>query len=354
MDSHSRRRFIQLSAATTATLLAGCNTTQSRDTTTASHSTEQPTTQGTTADPEALQETISDLEKRVAELEGKVFKYEAQLERKREKIQKQKREIRELDNELNNTESNLQAVRSKLDDTETNVEELEAELARTGSYQYSESVRETALEVGKQVREAVVALEFEYEYSRRVAGTGWFIDENHIITNAHILRRLENGVASNPTAYTLDGTEIPIEVGGLAEFDGPDIGLATTSASAPRTLNPGSTEDLSAGEPLIQVGHPGMIGNWVIGLGEFLALKYNGTVTSEMPSTSGNSGSPVVTLDGTVIGVHYAVGSREIGQIDADPEPVDAELYEDYPYQARTEALAEPIETVQDQYQDWI
>lgn len=61
-----------------------------------------------------------------------------------------------------------------------------------------------------------------------------------------------------------------------------------------------------------------------------------------------------LSVDGRVTGLHYATGSREIGQIGDDSDSVDAELYEEYPFRERSEALAEPIETIQDQYHDWI
>lgn len=81
-------------------------------------------------------------------------------------------------------------------------------------------------------------------------------------------------------------------------------------------------------------------------------MKYTDTVTAEMPSTGGNSGSPILTLDGNVIGLHYASGTRPTTTTDT-PEPVDPTIYEEFPYQAKTEALAEPIETVHDYYTDW-
>lgn len=88
--------------------------------------------------------------------------------------------------------------------------------------------------------------------------------------------------------------------------------LAGTDAGAVRTDEPG--EPLPAGDddqldhdqPLLEVGNPGATGNWVVSLGRYLGPtdKEADGFRSTVPAQGGSSGSPTLTLDGEVVGLH--------------------------------------------------
>jgi serine protease Do len=95
-----------------------------------------------------------------------------------------------------------------------------------------------------------------------------------------------------------------------------------------------------------------MIGNWVISLGEFVQeSEFGNTLEAEMPSTNGNSGSPLIALDGTVVGLTYASSPRD--GVSSPPVPSEEGAVEEYPYQKRQYSLHEGIDTVLRYYEEW-
>jgi serine protease Do len=99
-------------------------------------------------------------------------------------------------------------------------------------------------------------------------------------------------------------------------------------------LTPGNADDLEPGQPLVQVGHPGGVGNWVIALGRYLGetdTEADGFLTS-IPSEGGSSGSPTVTLDGEVVGL--LSGGEFVGNSSQNAtEPASTTVYgpDDHP-----------------------
>lgn len=238
---------------------------------------------------------------------------------------------------------------AKDEEIEAKNEEIER-LRGKAEYQYSADVRERATAAGTQLREAVVLMEFALGGGRFSGGTGWFIDDHHIVTNEHVVRDMVDGRTEEETGYLLDGTEFDFSVVAAADHHDADVALLETQQTAPYVPPRGSSSSLSPGQPLIQVGNPQGIGNWVIGLGENKTTG-NGTITTEMPSTQGNSGSPLATLDGTVVGLTY--GGSADGSSPGTPAVAEPVALEAYPYQTTTDALHETIETVESNYEEW-
>lgn len=243
-------------------------------------------------------------------------------------------------------EAELEAKNEQLEAKNAEIERLKAK----GDYQYSADVRERATAAGKQLREAVVLMEFGLEGGYGSGGTGWFIDDHHIVTNEHVVRDMIDGRTEEETGHLLDGTEFDFSVVAAADHQDADVALLETEQTAPYVPPRGSSSSLSPGQPLIQVGNPQGIGNWVIGLGEYKATEYD-DIRTEMPSTQGNSGSPLATLDGTIVGLTY--GGESGGSSSEKPAVADPVALEEYPYQTSTDALHEPIETVESNYEEW-
>jgi len=243
-------------------------------------------------------------------------------------------------------EAQIEAKNEEIAAKNEQIERLKA----NADYQYSADVRERATAAGTQLREAVVLMDFELEGNYGSGGTGWFIDDHHIVTNEHVVRDMVDGRTEAETGYLLDGTEFDFSVVAAAEHHDADVALLETQQTAPYVPPRGSSSSLSAGQPLIQVGNPSGIGNWAIGLGEYRATDHE-RITTEMPSTQGNSGSPLATLDGTVVGLTY--GGSTGGQSSGAPAVADPVALEEYPYQTSTDALHETIETVESKYAEW-
>lgn len=194
------------------------------------------------------------------------------------------------------------------------------------------SPSETALEVGKSIRPTVVVVRRGSASGRSGAGTGWFVRENVVVTNSHVV-----GDVDSVTCWTLDGTKLGGTVTHRTEYESRpyhDVATVRVDGSAPRTLSIGSEASLDEGQRLVQVGHPYNVGNWVIGAGEYVGAGYReGTIHSTVPTASGNSGSPVVTLDGRAVGLTTGGVPRErvLRRRGEAPEPVETKVYEEYP-----------------------
>lgn len=211
---------------------------------------------------------------------------------------------------------------------------------------YSEAVRSRARSVGERVRESVVAVEGS-KGARLARGTGWFVDERTVVTNAHVVA----GV-SGLTCWTLDGEELSAEVlatrreavgyGGNVDVavlrtEGDGRPLPTVSASV--------LDGLERDQPLVSVGHPSFVGNWVVSLGAFVDRHRYYGLLSTVPSRQGSSGSPLVTLDGEVVGL--TVGSTPTGdgqgrRLGGAPDPADPTVRESFDVEELTSHMPVP------------
>ncbi|EJN60397.1 S1 family peptidase [Halogranum rubrum] len=217
----------------------------------------------------------------------------------------------------------------------------------TGDTEFPEDVRERAREVGLATRDAVVYLELRAG-NRYSVGTGWILDDTHIVTNGHVVAQ-----GGEVTCYTADGDTLDVEL--VEASQRPDVALLRTTDDVPATLSTGSAEDLERNQPLVQVGHPGSVGNWVISLGTFTGrtgvLGTGDTLKTSVPSAQGSSGSPLVTLDGDVVGLTYA-STIERGRFPGSaPEPTDDRVRESF--RTNSAALHVPIERVESLVAEW-
>jgi serine protease Do len=220
-------------------------------------------------------------------------------------------------------------------------------VTRSGSSEFDESTRRRAREVGLTARDAVVYLELRAG-NRYSVGTGWLLDDEHIVTNGHVVAQ-----GGEVTCYTVDGDTIDVEL--VDASRDPDVALLRTPDDVPATLSTGSAEELDRDQPLVQVGHPGSVGNWVISLGRFGGrtgvLGSGETLRTSVPSARGSSGSPLLTLDGDVVGLTYA-STMERGRFPGSaPEPTDDRVRESF--ETSSAALHVPVATVESLVDRW-
>jgi serine protease Do len=162
---------------------------------------------------------------------------------------------------------------------------------------YSKTTIRRAREVGLAIRDSVVAMS---PRPPRVRGTGWYFrSEDLVVTAGHVVAARDGWVGWQP-----DGTKLDLTYLDDAYVDGADVGAMRTEIPG-LPLSAGDADALEPGQPLVQVGHPGGVGNWVIALGRYLGetdTEADGLLTS-IPSAGGASGAPTVTLDGEVVGL---------------------------------------------------
>ena len=212
---------------------------------------------------------------------------------------------------------------------------------------FDAETRRRAREVGLATREGVVYLQLRSARGFYV-GTGWVLDDSHVVTNAHVVER-GDGI----TCYTLGGDELPVERVGTSRR--PDVALLRTDGDLPAALPTGSAADVERGQPLVQVGHPGSVGNWVVSLGRFSGrtgvFGSGDTLRSTVPTAQGNSGSPLVTLDGDVVGTTFASTTRTSRLPGAAPEPSDPAVRESF--SPESTALHVAVGRVESLVEEW-
>jgi S1-C subfamily serine protease len=169
-----------------------------------------------------------------------------------------------------------------------------------------------------QVEPAVVSISVQaleqgmfFDFTNQGAGTGMIIrSDGHILTNFHVVQGAEQIRVSLPSGDTYDARII-----GADRIT--DLAVIKIDAEDLPTVKFGDSDSLS-------------VGDWVVALGNVLALKGGPTVTLGIVSAKGrsittergelydliqtdaaindgNSGGPLVNLDGEVIGVSTAI-----------------------------------------------
>lgn len=207
----------------------------------------------------------------------------------------------ELRARLREKEQRIGTLETELDAKEERIAELESELEAAGGPGFDESVLRTARDVALGIRESVVVSVADVGQGRST-GTAWFVDEGTLVSTGH-----GAGEVDEVTCWTVDGESFDAAVvdsvhGQFREYDHLDLSILETDfGGSPIPL--GSSESLSTDQPLVQVGHPSGVGNWVHSLGRYRERDPFHGLLSTVPTLQGNSGSPVVTLDGEAVGI---------------------------------------------------
>ncbi len=152
-------------------------------------------------------------------------------------------------------------------------------------------------------------------------GTGFAIDAHHIVTAGHVVE------GSNTMTVTLDGNPVPTQIVGL-DASG-DVALLQSDSALPAPYIPLADSAPGVGERVAAIGFPLGAGltltqGSVSALGQDLTVNNNrlaGLVQTDTALNPGNSGGPLIALDGTARGIvdvlniranatGYAIGSQ--------------------------------------------
>ena len=147
-------------------------------------------------------------------------------------------------------------------------------------------------------------------------GSGFLIDaQGRIVTNNHVV---EN--ATEVRVQLADGRELPARV--LGRDARTDLALLQVDAGGPTPhLALGDSDRARVGDWVVAVGNPfGLGGTVTAGIlsargREIGAGPYDDFLQIDAPINSGNSGGPLFTQDGMVIGVNTAIFSPSGGSI---------------------------------------
>jgi putative serine protease PepD len=145
-------------------------------------------------------------------------------------------------------------------------------------------------------------------------GSGWvFDDQGHVVTNQHVV----DGAERVTVAFE-DGTEVPARVIGTDAST--DVAVLELE-DPPGSLTPlplGSTSELELGDAVIAIGSPlGLQGTVTAGIVSSLGrdirspngFTIDGAVQTDAALNHGNSGGPLLDLDGRVVGMNAQIAS---------------------------------------------
>jgi len=180
-------------------------------------------------------------------------------------------------------------------------------------------------ELVRRIKPSAVAIEtFDSRGEKLSRGSGFFVDADRIVTNRHVLEG-----AYRAEVHSSSGAVFPVK-GVLAVDAEGDIALLKIDAPAPpvRALPLDKTSP-QEGESVVVIGNPlgleGSVTNGIVSAVRDIPT-FGRIIQITAPISSGSSGSPVVNMQGQVIGiatlqitggqsVNFAIPSERISQL---------------------------------------
>lgn len=153
----------------------------------------------------------------------------------------------------------------------------------------------------------------------RGVGTGFFIDNDHVVTANHVVQDATELIVITPSGDEYDGELL----GRDPEFDAALIRVG--NARSVKSVKLGDSDKLKVGQMVIAMGYPlGLLGEPTVTLGVISATSRSirtpvgvleGLIQTDAAINPGNSGGPLLNLDGEVIGMNTAIiaGAQGIG-----------------------------------------
>jgi len=131
--------------------------------------------------------------------------------------------------------------------------------------------------------------------------TGWVAAPGIIATCAHCAHSHDGDDAL--VARTISNTTFSVEL--LEKSDIADVAIFKVTSNLSAIPPPLALGSASTGDPVLMVGHPSKLGNWVTALGKVTLVeeRKEGGYLVDIAWFDGNSGSAVVNRKGEVIGI---------------------------------------------------
>ena len=155
-----------------------------------------------------------------------------------------------------------------------------------------------------------------HQHAMEARGSGFIIDANGtIVTNNHVVKD-----ATNVSVTLADGTDLPAKIIGRD----PKTDLAVLRIDAGHKLpfiTLGESNDVRPGQWVVAMGNPfGLGGSVTAGIvsasgRDIGSGPYDSFIQVDAPINQGNSGGPLFTQDGKVVGVNTAIYSPSGGSV---------------------------------------
>src|SRR5690349_10113809 len=182
-------------------------------------------------------------------------------------------------------------------------------------------------ELVRRIKPSAVAIEtYDARGEKLSRGSGFFIDTDRIVTNRHVIEG-----AHRAEVHSSTGAVIPVN-GVLAVAAAGDIALLKIDPPVPQVRPlPLDKTSPQEGESVVVIGNPlgleGSVTNGIVSAVRDIPT-FGRIIQITAPISSGSSGSPVVNMQGQVIGiatlqvtggqsVNFAIPSERISQLQA-------------------------------------
>lgn len=307
MNPTSRRRFLSSIGATAALGLAGCTGN--------SQISNLKSRLGAANEREQrLQEKLNKTQAELNETQAELDRVETQRDELRTQLHNERQKTKELQTQLDQQNETISTLETRIEQKEQRITELESVILQDGAFfDFSKQTLDTAKTLGNKVKQSVAQVKTQITENSYGEGTAWHMGDGFYLTNAHVVRDAQS-ISLNLYAKSEENiSEVSAKLLGKEFNRTTDMALLKAAQTEQPALSSATSTNLSKGDPLIQVGNPLGVGRWVIGLGPF---DHYGTYregdsgsnefTSYLPNRRGNSGSPVLSLNGEVVGMTHA------------------------------------------------
>ena len=309
-SSCTRRRIIRVSGVGLGASLAGCVGLLDDD------------ADQLRRDIGDLQAEIEELEQSVSQERDRVDHLESDLDAERNRTEQLSAEVAAERERLEQAQKDLENERQTVAELREEMADLERDVATTRSqfeswnvWGFSDTTLDRLQQLAHAWLDSVVVIDVITDDGRWAVGTGWMYTESIVATNAHVVRPGAVGEDSDVARYdvwTYDGTRETAELLGVTfgrddVFDSrEDIAFLRVPqhVGQHRVMNRGISRELETGAPLLQIGHPWSVDYWTPAAGPFVGHR-EPFFASNVPGQPGVSGSPVVDLEGDVVGMTW-------------------------------------------------
>lgn len=162
---------------------------------------------------------------------------------------------------------------------------------------------QTAQEIAKRTFPSIVLLVMEDNGQPISLGSGFFVSENIVVTNAHVIKGATNGYAK------LINDKSKLEILGFIAIDEMhDLVLLEIKNSKGKKLKLGKADLPEVGEDVYAIGNPqGLEGTFSKGIVSSIRdFEGHNIIQITAPISPGSSGGPLINSVGEVIGIAFA------------------------------------------------
>jgi serine protease Do len=165
-------------------------------------------------------------------------------------------------------------------------------------------------------------------YSGEASGSGFVYDRSgDIVTNAHVITPPQGGHITKLTVVFSNGDKVPAHV--VAANIGSDIAIIRVDgyAKLPPPLRLADSDRLEQGQWAIAIGEPlelqdsvtvGVVSafdrNEEVQTEDGSVISFKGLLQTSAPINRGNSGGPLIDIDGQVIGINQSTAPSALAQ----------------------------------------